>query len=137
MENIALYSIRPCFYHQSHPQLGIVFALAPSLPSFWSYFSTELQYRVGHLLTWGVPLSVACHFAFSYLFHTDTHLGESNRKSIIDCNSTRKRQILVYIIITEFAYVIVTDIQTHFENKSGVSTRCYCHLLFSLSSKTS
>ena len=25
--NIALYSIRPCFYHQSHPQVGIVFAL--------------------------------------------------------------------------------------------------------------
>ena len=23
--NIALYSIRPCFYHQSHPQLGVVF----------------------------------------------------------------------------------------------------------------
>ena len=37
--NIALYSIGPCFYHQSHPQLGIVFALAPSLHSFWSYFS--------------------------------------------------------------------------------------------------
>ena len=32
--NIALYSIRPCFYHQSHPQLTIVFALAPSLHSF-------------------------------------------------------------------------------------------------------
>ena len=31
--NIALYSIGPCFYHQSHPQLGIVFALAHS---FWS-----------------------------------------------------------------------------------------------------
>ena len=30
------YSIRPCFYHQSHPQLGFVFALAPSLHSFWS-----------------------------------------------------------------------------------------------------
>ena len=29
--NIALYSIRPCFYHQSHPQLGIVFALAQLL----------------------------------------------------------------------------------------------------------
>ena len=28
------YSIRPCFYHQSHPQLGIVFALAPSIHSF-------------------------------------------------------------------------------------------------------
>ena len=41
--NIALYSIRPCFYNQSHPQLGIVFALAPSLHSFWSYFSTDLQ----------------------------------------------------------------------------------------------
>ena len=26
-----------------HPQLGIVFALAPSLHSFWSYFSTDLQ----------------------------------------------------------------------------------------------
>ena len=35
--NIALYSIRPCFYHQSHPQLGVVFALALSLHSFWSY----------------------------------------------------------------------------------------------------
>ena len=41
--NIALYSIGPCFYHQSHPQLGIIFALAPSLCSFWSYFSTDLQ----------------------------------------------------------------------------------------------
>ena len=37
--NIALYSISLCFYHQSHPQLGVVFALAPSLHSFWSYFS--------------------------------------------------------------------------------------------------
>ena len=33
--NIALYSIGPCFYHQSHPHLGIVFDLAPSLHSFW------------------------------------------------------------------------------------------------------
>ena len=40
--NIALYSIGPCFYHQSHPQLGVVVALAPSLHSFWSYFSTDL-----------------------------------------------------------------------------------------------
>ena len=37
--NIALYSIRLCFYHQSHSQLGIVFFLAPSLHFFWSYFS--------------------------------------------------------------------------------------------------
>ena len=41
--NTALYNIGPCFCCQSHPQLGIVFALAPSLHSFWSYFSTDLQ----------------------------------------------------------------------------------------------
>ena len=41
--NIALYSIGPCFYHQSHPQLGTVFALAPSLHSSWGYFSTAIQ----------------------------------------------------------------------------------------------
>ena len=56
----------PCFYHQSHPQLGIVFALASSLHSFWSYFSTLLQYCIGHLPTWGVYLSVSYLFAFSY-----------------------------------------------------------------------
>ena len=64
--NIALNSIGPCFYHQSHPQLGILFALAPSLHSFWSYFSTDLQENIVHLLTWGVSLSVSYHFAFSY-----------------------------------------------------------------------
>ena len=41
--SISLYSIEPCLYHQSHPQLGVVFALAPSLHSFWSYFSTDLH----------------------------------------------------------------------------------------------
>ena len=39
---MALYSIRPCFHYQSHTQLGVVFALALSLHSFWSYFSTDL-----------------------------------------------------------------------------------------------
>ena len=29
-----LNGIRPCFYHQSHPQLDVVFALVPSLNSF-------------------------------------------------------------------------------------------------------
>ena len=47
--NIALYRIGPCFYHQSHAQLGIVFALAPSLHSVWNYFSTELHWP-GELL---------------------------------------------------------------------------------------
>ena len=65
--NIALHIIGPCFYHQSHPQLGTVFALAPSLHSFWSYFSTDLQEHTGHLPTWGVPLSVCPVFL---PFHT-------------------------------------------------------------------
>ena len=34
--NIVLYNIGLYFHHQSHPQLGVVFALAPSLHSFWS-----------------------------------------------------------------------------------------------------
>ena len=38
--NIALYSIRLYFHYQSYPQLGVVFTLASSLHSFWSYFST-------------------------------------------------------------------------------------------------
>ena len=54
--NIALYSIRPCFHHQSHPQLGVV-ALAPTPHSFWSYFSTDLQQHIGYLPTWGVHIS--------------------------------------------------------------------------------
>ena len=40
---IALYSIVLCLHHQSHPQLGVVFALASLLHSFWSYFYTILQ----------------------------------------------------------------------------------------------
>ena len=42
--NVTLYRIWPCFYHQSHPQLGMVFPLAPSLHSFWSYFSTDADW---------------------------------------------------------------------------------------------
>ena len=64
--NTALYSIGPCFHHQSHPQLGVVFALPPSLHSFWSYFSTDLLQHIGYLPTWGDHLSVSYLFAFSY-----------------------------------------------------------------------
>ena len=53
------------FHHQSHPQLDVVFALALSLHSFWSYFSILLQWPIGHLPTWGVHLSVPYLFAFS------------------------------------------------------------------------
>ena len=45
--SIALYSIGLYFHHQSHPQLGDGFALAPSLHSLWSSFSTDLQYDIG------------------------------------------------------------------------------------------
>ena len=37
------YSIGLYLHHHSHPQLGVIFTLAPSLQSFWSYFSTLLQ----------------------------------------------------------------------------------------------
>ena len=80
--SIALYSIRLYFHYQSHPQLGVVFALAPSLHSFWSYFSTDLQQHIGHLLTWGVPLSVSFHFAFSYC-----SWGSQGKNTEVVCHS--------------------------------------------------
>ena len=40
--------------------------LALSFHSFWCYSSTDLQWHIGHLLTWGVNLSVSHLFAFSY-----------------------------------------------------------------------
>ena len=55
-------------HRQSHPQLGVVFALAPSFHSFWSYFSTDLQYHIEHLPTWGVHFSMSYLSAFSLLF---------------------------------------------------------------------
>ena len=45
--NIALYSIRCYFHHQSDPLLGVGFSLALSLHSFWSYFSTDLRSILG------------------------------------------------------------------------------------------
>ena len=50
----------------AHPQQDVVFTLALSIHSFWSYFSTDLQEHVGHLLAWEVHLSVSYLFAFSY-----------------------------------------------------------------------
>ena len=45
---------------------GRVFALALSFHTFWSYFSTLLQWHIGHLLTWEVHLSMSYLFAFPY-----------------------------------------------------------------------
>ena len=41
--NITFYSIGLYFHHQQQPQLSVVFALALSLHSFWTYFSSDLQ----------------------------------------------------------------------------------------------
>ena len=65
---MVLYSIELYFHHQSHPQLGVVFALAPSLHCFCSYLSTILQELIGHLPTGGVHLAVSYLFAF-YAVH--------------------------------------------------------------------
>ena len=79
--NIALYSIRPCFYHQSHPQPGVVFALAPSLHSFWSYFSWSL------VACWaptdlGSSSFVSYHLAFSYC-----SWGSQGKNTEVVCHS--------------------------------------------------
>ena len=73
---LALYSIGLYFHHQSHPQLGVVFALAPSLQSFWSYFSTDLQEHIGHLLTWGVHLSMSYPVHHQLPEFTETHVHQ-------------------------------------------------------------
>ena len=56
-----------------------VLFLAPSLHSFWSYFSTDLQQ---YLLTWGVPLSVSYLFAFSYC-----SWGSQSKNTEVVCHS--------------------------------------------------
>ena len=46
-------SLQHCFYHQSHPQLGVDFALGPSLHSFSALFSLS---RVISLLIFSIIL---------------------------------------------------------------------------------
>ena len=53
-------------YHQSHPQLGVVFTLALSLHSFLSYFSTDLQKHKG--IYWPGEFIFQCHIFLP--FHT-------------------------------------------------------------------
>ena len=50
--------------------------------SFWSYFSTLLQQHHGHLLTWGVHLSVSQLFAFSYC-----SWGSQGKNTKVVCHS--------------------------------------------------
>ena len=65
--NIVFYSIGLYFHHQSHPPLGIVFTLTPSLYSFWSYFSTLLRSILGTY--WSGKFIFQSHiFCLSILF---------------------------------------------------------------------
>ena len=59
-----------------------IFASAPSLHSFWSYFSTDLQQHIGHLPTWRVHLSVSYLFAFSYC-----SWGSQGKNTEVVCHS--------------------------------------------------
>ena len=45
---------------------GCCFCFGSVSSFFWSYFSSVFQQHIGHLLTWGVHLSVSYLFAFSY-----------------------------------------------------------------------
>ena len=53
-------------HHQTHPQLGLIFALAQPLYSFWSYFSALPQQYTGHLQTWAAHLPASYLYVFSY-----------------------------------------------------------------------
>ena len=57
---IDLYSIRVYFHHQSHPQMDVVFALAPSLHFLWLFLHwSPVAY-------WAPIFQCPVFFAFSY-----------------------------------------------------------------------
>ena len=58
------------------------FALALSLHSLWSYFSTFLQEHIRYLPTWGVHLSVSYLFDFSY-----SSWGSQGKNTEVVCHS--------------------------------------------------
>ena len=61
---------------------GYSFCFGSFLHSFWSYFSIDLLYHIGHLPTRGVPLSVSYHFAFSYC-----SWGSQSKNTEVVCHS--------------------------------------------------
>ena len=69
--SIALYSIGPCFYHQSHPQLGGVFALALSLHFFlviFLHWSPIACWTPTYLGSSSFSVLSFCFFIYSYYF---------------------------------------------------------------------
>ena len=113
-----------------------VLVLAPSLHSFWSYFSADLQSHIGHLPTWEV------HVSASYLFSVHTVLG------------VLKAKILKWFAIpfssspsVQFSRSVVSDsLRPHKQQPSrllhpwdfpGKSTGVGCHCLLCCSSSSS
>ena len=62
--------------------LFLFFALAPSLHSFWSYFSTDLQEHTGHLLTWEFIFVSVLSFTFLYC-----SWGSQGKNTEVVCHS--------------------------------------------------
>ena len=61
---------------------GCCFCFGSVFHFFWSYFSTDLQEHIGHLLTWEVHLSVSYLFAFSYYWW-----GSQSKNTEVVCHS--------------------------------------------------
>ena len=81
LSNIVLYSIRLYFHHQSHLKLSIVFTLAPSLHSFWSYSPLFSNSILG--IYWPGEFIFHCHiFAFSYC-----SWGSQGKNTEVVCHS--------------------------------------------------
>ena len=64
--NIVLDCTGLSFLHQTHPELGVISALAQPLLSFWSYFFALPQQHIGNLPTWGAHLPVSYLLDFSF-----------------------------------------------------------------------
>ena len=129
---IVLYSIRLYFHHLSHPQLGVGFVLAPSLHSFWSYFSTLLQYHIGHLLTWWVHLSVSYRFTFSHCSWLPLVLVNCLLSEMVVCVC-----VWIYMnLLSIFPYLLLQSRILHMLSETFVSHRMifflYAHVVLIL-----
>ena len=90
---------------------ALFFPLALSLHSFWSYFSTFLQEHIGHLLTWGVHLSVSYLFAFSHCLW-----GLQGKNTKVVCHSL--------LLWTTFCQALTLEHAFHLLNVAGWYARC-------------
>ena len=61
---------------------GYCFCFGPIPSIFLELFLNDLQYHIGHPLTWWVPLSVSYHFSFSY-----SSWGSQDKNTEVVCHS--------------------------------------------------